>query len=185
MSKEIFFNPDTSKLGFRAYKSFASETTERGSFNIWFQPPLELLNEIHNPLLSLQIKQATILPNKERGNHYHSFEKAIDCFYLEKGTAVLGLQHTNNGITEFYQIPPLSVCFFPAFIAHTVWNKGADELRFTTFRTWNYAIKKYTEPYEIYADDDTFEMALKGEINFDSNGLFGLKKQPTTQIKLD
>lgn len=182
--KDIKINPKQSILGLRAYSSFVQHQDERGDFFIWFQPSVELMEEIHNPAMSIQIQQATILPNCTRGHHFHPYEKAIDCFYLETGTMVLGLESINGQVQEFYQIQPNTVCLFPAFVAHTVWNKGKDILRFTTFRTWNFSIDPCVSPYLIEASENIFEKTLQGCLTMNSKGHFGFATEPTTQRNL-
>ncbi len=181
MAYQIFTNPPESKLGFKAYNNYFSNKNEVGELNVWLQPSSIFLENLFDNKLSLQIQQATINIGCERGNHFHPYEKAFDCFYLEKGAVILGFDNIEKQVQEFYQVQEGTVCIFPPFVAHTVWNKGVDVVRFTTFRTWNYGIKRYVTPHKILLNDSVLKEVQNSRLVL-INGLFGFDDfLPTTQ----
>jgi uncharacterized RmlC-like cupin family protein len=171
--KQVFVNPLRSVLGVKAYDNYFSYRDRRGVLDVWFQPPLELLESMFNPVMSLQIQQATIVPGAARGHHYHPYEKAIDCFHLEAGKIALGFESINGEIQELYSFAPGTVVFFPPFVAHTAWNVGDTLLQFTTFKTWNYAIDPCVVKYQIEVSSEYLSELKESTFEMPSTGMFG------------
>ena len=175
MKKDIYINPDKSKLFFQAYNNFFSFEKEAGQLDVWFQPPLEFLKSFSKENYGIQIQSGQINTNCFRGNHYHTDDCALDFLYLQEGKLILGLESLDGKIQEFYCILSGTVCILPSNIAHTVWNKENSKAKFTTFKSWNYSINSYTTPYKIKLDREIENKVKKESLKL-VNGVFGISK---------
>ncbi|EDN69195.1 hypothetical protein BGP_1079 [Beggiatoa sp. PS] len=133
---------------------------------------------------SFQIQQGTINPKCARGHHYHPSDNAVDIFFFEEGKVLLALESIDGKLQELYSIKSNMVLIFPPHVSHTVWNTGDEIARFTTFKTWNYAVEPCSIDYEITvpslqfneAMNTTFKLAKQSEYGFNSDNNYVSQK---------